>query len=1010
LKYVKLKKLILCLVTVASLWCGNTLAGPQVSKITPSVLGVVYVMFKPSAAHLASALAGESVATVAQDRSQYENILRSIGATAIIPFDAYSLDDSIAIASGVSRIFVVHFSNEIVPINVVDLFLACGEIEASSPRYLFPLLDTPNDPKVTGQYALRSMNMFSAWDLSKGDTNTVIADVDLGTNYNHEDLAQSIKYNLGEVGTDSKGKDKRTNKVDDDKDGVVDNWLGVNIVGSGTDQNFQPTADPIPGNASANHGTITAGLIAARANNSIGIAGTGYNCKLMVIRADDGNGNVAGGYEGIHYALVHGARVINCSWGGPIDVRAFGILEAIVTEATSHNALIVAATGNNANNIDSVSFAPAVLTGVLAVGATDSTDAPAGFSNYGHRVDCYAPGVNVLSTNWPGNDQYIGANGTSFSSPEVAGIVGLLMSKHPTWPIKFIKQQIINTCDNVVRPMDRFHYWGRVNAGAALGAPTSPGLVIESYSVNGVKSGSVDTAGSVSNLVVTFKNYIGNGQNLSANLLLSGGASVDQSLQQIGNLPTDVTRQLSYTLRRNAQFSNGSLPLYFAVTDGASYNDTLLLLVPLRPQHGFAFVDSLDGYCSSVKQVTPAIGWVTNGYEDGTNVISDFELESDFSWNNFQPVNDQLAAPWCVEALDDQTAWVGSASRTGKIHPRILSTQDGGSSWAIVEVTGITPYVNSIHFTSQLNGMFVGDPHNGNWGIGVTVDGGTTWKASTSTSSALAGEVGWKNSISWVRKNGWFGTNKGEIYKTTDGGFHWNAHQLAGLNIVGVGFDDDSLHGIAVSRTGAKALGGTPTGAAGIFRTTDGGSTWTSIALPTPNTVPSDVKFVPGLDLAFVATNTGIYSTKDFGANLTFAGIPAQWSGADATISIASDTKQFVATAASLTGSISFGGPMPRKEAVAWNQLFSGVELLQSSPNPSSFYTSIKYLTARDEHVRLSLYDALGRKIALIFEGNVEQGEHWVSLSSTGLTSGVYEYVLETNSGVRQSRKLTIVK
>jgi len=1007
---IEMKTLILCLTAYAVLSFGTASAGPIVSKITPSVPGVVYVKFKTNAPHLASALAG--VVSVKSDPSQYDGVVRSLGANRVSPFDPAALHDSIANASGVARIFVINYSNEITPIEAVNMFLGCGEIEAASPRYLFPITSVPNDPQIPNQYALAKMNVFGAWDVTTGDTSIVIADVDVGANYNHEDLARAVKFNIGEVGTDSHGKDKRTNGIDDDGDSVIDNWRGVNIVGSGTPQLFHPTGDPIPGSTASgsNHGTITAGLIAATGNNNLGIAGTGYGCKLMIVRADDGAGNISGGYEGIHYALVHGARIVNCSWGGPIDLKSFGILETIVTEATMHKALIVAAVGNNTQNVDSILFAPAVLTGVLAVGATDESDQPAGFSNFGHRVDVYAPGANVLSTDWPGNDKYTSESGTSFASPQVAGIVGLLMSKHPDWPVKALSQQIINTCENVVRPSNRFQYWGRVNAAAALGTPTLPGLAINSYTINGSNKGIIDTIGTATSLSVVFKNLVGNGQNLSVNLLTVGGVSIDQAQQQIGGMNTGEIHQLNFTLHRTGQFSTGSLPLFFAVSDGATYKDTLVLVVPMRSQQGFIYVDSSYGYCTSVKQVTPAIAWVAHGFDDGLQVFSYFETESGDSWSPPQVTVDQLSAPWCVEALDDQAAWFGSASSNGKTHARVILTPDAGSSWQVVDVATITPYVNSIHFSTPTNGMFVGDPRNGNWGIGVTTDGGTTWKASTSTSSALSGELGWKNSISWVRKNGWFGTNKGEVYKTSDGGLHWTAHQLSSSNVVGVGFDDDSLHGFAVCKPAVKALTGTINGTTGLFRSSDGGVTWSSINLPSANTIPSDVKFVPGLDLAFLVTNTGLYRSTDFGSSWTAAGVPETWSGADGTISIASDTKKYAATTVSGSGTISLSGPMPPKQSVEYPVLGGSIELLQSSPNPTSARTTIAFVTLQTEHVTLSIFDALGRRVEMLMDENVDAGKHSVSFTASHLVTGVYQYVLETRSGVRMSRRLTVVK
>src|SRR6185436_15895708 len=111
--------------------------------------------------------------------------------------------------------------------------------------------------------------------------------------------------------------DKRTNGIDDDGDGYIDNWQGWDVVG-GIDvvngARYEPDNDPRPDVPGASHGTFTAGCIVAQGNNAKGIAGIAYGCRLLPIKVSGNDGNsAAGGYEGIHYAATHGARAINCS-------------------------------------------------------------------------------------------------------------------------------------------------------------------------------------------------------------------------------------------------------------------------------------------------------------------------------------------------------------------------------------------------------------------------------------------------------------------------------------------------------------------------------------------------------------------------------------------------------------------------------------------------------------------------------------------------------------------------
>src|SRR5437016_4380128 len=165
------------------------------------------------------------------------------------------------------------------------------------------------------------------------------------------------------------------------------------------------------------------------------------------------------------------------------DPAALPFAQIFHDEVTARGEVMVAAAGNYSMNNDVTPFVPACIPGVLSVGASDSTDKPTSFTHYGHIVSGFAPGNEIYTTDIPHeagvtakNNEYTPLGtliaGTSFSSPIVAGLAGLVISKFPKLSPDAVKQRIITTCD----PMkgagtNSYLFHGRVNAFAALNAP-----------------------------------------------------------------------------------------------------------------------------------------------------------------------------------------------------------------------------------------------------------------------------------------------------------------------------------------------------------------------------------------------------------------------------------------------------------------------------------------------------------------------------------------------------------
>jgi len=510
--------------------------------------------------------------------AELDNYFSTLGVSKIYPFDADAKNYAVARRHGIDRMYVINFPIEgNSPRDIADKILTLDAVEKASPRLIAQKCYTPNDPDVPKQYALDKMHIKDAWGISKGSANIIIADIDEGVNYTHEDLAANIYK--------------------------IDGHFGYNVVGVvDAGNNFNPTFDPMP-SAGFNHGTMTSGCFGAVVDNNKGGAGTGFNCKIMAIRISDSIGTLLGGWEGIHYAVEHGAKIINCSWGISLDLKKngdkdyFDFHQAIIDEALDTGALVVAAAGNAGVNIDVSTFVPAAMHGVLSVGATDQNDNPAGFSNYGHAVNVYAPGVNIFSTSFPGTSAYDSEDGTSFSCPLTSGVAGLVWFKHTDWLPQFVARQIIQTSDNVVRPADRTHFWGRVNAYNAVSQqPSIPGLEITDFTIDGVDKGSLQYSNKQYSLNVTFKNILAQGSGIQAVLVPAtndgtfapnSGYTVEQGSANLGTMNSSQSATGSYKFTRDGT-DNGAgtqLELFFAISygnatvEGRPYFDTLPIYI-----------------------------------------------------------------------------------------------------------------------------------------------------------------------------------------------------------------------------------------------------------------------------------------------------------------------------------------------------------------------------------------------------------------------------------------------
>jgi subtilisin family serine protease len=340
---------------------------------------------------------------------------------------------------------------------------------ASRARTVRPCTTVPNDPFFPQQWHLRNTGQMSglagadigateAWDVTTGSARTVIAIIDGGLELGHPDMAGRTWTNPGEIAG---------NGIDDDGNGYVDDVHGWNFYAHNND--VGPTLA---------HGTSVAGLAGAATNNGIGVAGVNWNAQLMIVNifSPDGYGAEADACDAIVYACDNGAQIINASWG---DTAYSPLLADTVAYARTCGVLICAAAGNDNVDSDEHPFYPACIgsDALIAVGGTTNRDE--WVFNYGaESVHLAAPANLVYQARYPSTYGY--GSGTSYATPLVAGVAGLVQGLDPSQDGRTIKFRLVGSASSITTLAGRSVTGGRLDAAAAVTAaseattPTRP--------------------------------------------------------------------------------------------------------------------------------------------------------------------------------------------------------------------------------------------------------------------------------------------------------------------------------------------------------------------------------------------------------------------------------------------------------------------------------------------------------------------------------------------------------
>ncbi len=397
-----------------------------------------------------------------------------------------------------SNLYEVRYASVLPPHVVAAMFMQSAEVEYAEPRYIYALggeglpdrapvpkaseappngvRAAPNDPQYVQMRHLQYLKMPEAWDIVKAsEGDVVVGIVDGGVEWTHSDLFDNLWRNPREL----------DNGIDDDGNGLRDDIHGWNFA----DESNDPSGlDRTPFNGQ--HGTQVAGVVAAVTDNRTGISGASWNASFMPVNAGCPftDNAICFGYDGMIYAALAGADIINVSWGGPDSF--FG--REAVRIVQEEGALLVVSAGNKGGtdgvgvNIDAVPEYPASYDGVLVVGAVlNDSDQKAGFSNYGVSVDVFAPGIDINST-FPGDTYTADATGTSFSAPIVVGLAALVRTHFPNWTAEQVREQIRVTSANIDLANDASLQGllgrGRIDVVKALTDRTLPSLRVTEVS------------------------------------------------------------------------------------------------------------------------------------------------------------------------------------------------------------------------------------------------------------------------------------------------------------------------------------------------------------------------------------------------------------------------------------------------------------------------------------------------------------------------------------------------
>lgn len=853
-----------------------------------------------------------------------------------------------------------------------NLVLSSGIMDFAEPHYIYKLDNvTPNDPSISNQSGfLTRIRAYAAWDLalggSQGTSSVVIGIVDSGTDIDHPDLVSQFALNTADP----------INGTDDDGDGYIDNYRGYDLAGADYNNVVGDNNPNIMGNNN-NHGSHVSGCASAATNNTVGVAGIGWNCKLLPVkcaadndtRGSGGVGYVITGYEGITYAADHGAKIINCSWGGP-GGGSYG--QTIIDYATiNKNCLVVASAGNS--GINEQNF-PASFNYVMSVAATNSTsDSKASFSTYHYDVDISTPGNNIYSTLY--NNSYGSMSGTSMSSPITAGGAGLVQSKFNYPNALQIGQRLKQTSDwhyasgpnitgggNTSTALQNRLGRGRMNLQRALTDPDVSSVVFSNQVIDDHNDNAIVVGDS---LFITglFTNYLAPTTNLQATIK----AVVNGTCVSI----IDTTTMIG-TLNTLASTNNNTDPFKFKINAGTPLNTSITFQVTLKDgtywdKYFFTVTVNVDYINIAINDVATTItskgkiGYNADGQLEGLGfkyMGTDLMYESSFMvGTSASAVSDAFRGSTAGTAdADFQSSVVVSKAAPGPVSefdvtgrfndglsttPLNLSVNHSAHAWT---TPGNRKYVIVEYIMKN-----TGSTALSNLYAGIVTD----WDIDATTASAN------KSDFDATR-------NLGYVYSTATAGLYAGTKALT---------NNSTTKCYHIDNTGGATSGGVDvTDAADYYSTSDKYTTLSTNRYQAASTPSTGVDVIEVVSSGPFTINAGDSVTVAF----------ALLAGDDLNdIQHSADSAQTHYDTPPTTTGI--------KEA-------SNDLILAVYPNPTNNQLNFAFSAAQNETFEITLVNMLGETVKRIDNIGATNSYNRVTLNVSELPTGTYFYQLKSNS------------